>query len=172
MPASKWTRETVAAEAKKYKGVRDFKFGSRGAYEYAQRLGIVGEITAFMAEIEDADVLMARIEGELGSAARHAKVAKDMWDADPSPFYEPSNDPELISEGTYLDFDAQMNDQAAFERSDRALDHIEALKKHGTPQQVHEAWVMYLAYQTGEWEVDTVTMGISMQGEEQGGSND
>ena len=65
-----------------------------------------------------------------------------------------------------------MYDQGAEERSDRALDHIEALKEHGTPEQIHEAWVMYLNYQTGNWEVETGIAEIVIQGEEQGGSYD
>lgn len=170
MATRRWDFESVSVEARKYSKVVEFKYGSRGAYDWAERNGVVADVTAFMSEVTDGDKLMKRIEGELGSAARYAKVAKDIWDADPSPFFEPSDDPELISEGTYLDFDAQMHDQAAFERSDRALDHIEALQEHGTPQQIHEAWVMYLNYQTGNWEVETGIAGIDMQGEEHGGS--
>ena len=89
-----------------------------------------------------------------------------------SDFYVPKeHDPEAISAGTYLDFDAQMYDQSAEERSDRALDHIEQLQKYGTPEQIKEAWDLYLAYQTGKWEVPaTGIMGMSMPEEEQGGS--
>ena len=166
MPAAKWNRELVEAEARKYSRTVDFKRGSRGAYDWAERHGVLPEVTAFMSQFSDPSVLITKIAGELGSAARHAKVARDIWDADPSPFYEPSNDPELISEGTYLDFDAQMHDQAAVERSDRALDHIEQLQKHGTPEQVKEAWDMYLKYQTGGWKVDTGIIGINLQEKE------
>ena len=151
------------AEAQKYESYTDFKNRSRGAFKWAVRNGVINEVTAFMYEITDADILMQKINQELGSASRHAKVAHDIWEADPSPFYEPSDDPELISDGTYLDFDAQMHDQAAVERSDRALDHIEQLQKHGTPEQVQEAWDMYLKYQTGGWKVDTGIMGINLQ---------
>jgi hypothetical protein len=166
MPTLKWSLETVSAEARKYGTVREFKYGSSGAYKWAVRNEAVGEVTAFMYEITDPGVLMEKIEGELGSASRHAKVANDMWDADQSPFYEPSNDPESISDGTYMDFEAQMHDQASVERSDRALDHIEALKEHGTPEQVKAAWDLYLKYQTGTWEVKRRTIGIRTQGEE------
>jgi len=170
MPAAKWNFESASEEARKYTTKTEFKYGSSGAFEWAVRNGVLDDVTAFMFEVTSGGKLMERIEGELGSAARYAKVAKDIWDADPSPFFESSDDPELISEGTYLDFDAQMHDQAAFERSDRALDHIEALQGHGTPQQIHEAWVMYLNYQTGNWEVGSCDVGIVLQEEEQGGS--
>ena len=166
MPISKWNRELVDAEARKYKTYTDFKNGSRGAFKWALRNGVINEVTAFMYEITDPKTLMEKIEGELGSASRHAKVAYDMWHADPSPFYEPSSDPESISDGTYMDFEAQMHDQAGVERSDRALDHIEQLQKHGTPEQVQEAWDMYLKYQTGTWKVEGALIGIDMQGEE------
>jgi hypothetical protein len=170
MGTRRWDFESASAEARKYRKVVEFKYGSRGAYDWAERNGVLKDVTAFMFEVTSGDKLMERIEGELGSAARYSKVAKDMWDADPSPFFEASDDPELISEGTYMDFEAQMYDQAGWERSDRALDHIEALQKHGTPEQVKEAWDMYLKYQTGTWEVETGIVGISMQGEEHGGS--
>ena len=170
MPAAKWDFQSVSEEARKYTTKTKFKYGSSGAFEWAVRNGVLNDVTAFMSEVTDADRLLKNIEGELGSAARHAKVAKDMWDADPSPFFEASDDPELISEGTYMDFEAQMHDQAGIERSDRALDHIEQLQKHGTPEQVKEAWDMYLKYQTGTWEVGSCDAGIVMQGEEHGGS--
>ena len=166
MPAAKWDFESVCAEARKYEQVIDFKFGSRGAYNWAVRNNVVAEVTAFMSEITDPEVLLRKIEGELGSASRYAKTAHDIWDLDPSPFYEPSNDPESISDGTYLDFEAQMFDQAGMERSDRALDHIEALQKHGTPEQVQEAWAMYHKYQTGTWEAKGCDTEIYMQEEE------
>jgi hypothetical protein len=170
MPAAKWSFELVCEEARKYATKTEFKYGSSGAFEWSVRHGVLNDVTAFMSEVTDGDKLMDKIEQELGSASRHAKVAKDMWDADPSPFFEPSDDPELISDGTYMDFEAQMHDQAGWERSDRALDHIEALQKHGTPEQVKEAWDMYLKYQTGSWDVGSCDAGISMQGEEHGGS--
>ena len=161
-----WNLDSVLAEARKYEGITEFKYGSPGAYKWAVRNEVIGDVTAFMYEISDSEELMKRIEGDLGSAARYAKVAHDIWESEPSPFFEPSDDPELISEGTYLDFDAQMYDQAAHERSERALDHIEALQKHGTPEQVKAAWDLYLKYQTGTWEVDGALTGIYMQGEE------
>ena len=148
-----WNFGSVWAEARKYKSVRQFKYGSPGAYKWALRNDVLFEVTAFMSEITDPEVLLEKIEGELGSASRYAKVAYDMWESDPSPFYEPSNDPELISDGSYLDFEAQMYDQAGVERSERALDHIEALQKIGSPEQVQAAWDLYLKYQTGTWEV-------------------
>ena len=151
MPISKWNLELVEAEARKYKSYTEFKRGSRGAFKWAERNGVLGEVTAFMYEITDPDVLMQKITQELGTASRCAKVAGDIWNADPSPFFQPSDDPESISDGTYLDFDAQMYDQAAVERSDRALDHIQALQEHGTPEQLKAAWDMYLKYQTGTW---------------------
>ena len=170
MATRRWDFESVSVEARKYSKVVEFKYGSRGAYDWAERNGVVADVTAFMSEITDGDQLMKKIEQELGTAARHAKVARDMWDADPSPFFEASDDPEQISAGTYMDFEAQMYDQGAEERSDRALDHIEQLQKHGTPEQVKEAWDMYLAYQTGTWKVEGCDMEIDMQGEEHGGS--
>lgn len=151
MPAAKWNLELVAAEARKYKSYTEFKRGSRGAFKWAERNGALGEVTAFMYEISDPDVLMQRITQELGTASRCSKIAGDIWNAEPSLFFQPSDDPESISDGTYLDFDAQMYDQAGVERSDRALDHIEKLKEHGTPEQVEAAWDMYLSYQTGTW---------------------
>ena len=166
MPGPKWDFESVCAEARKYKSKTEFKYGSSGAYEWAVRNDVIDEVTRFMYEITDSALLLRKIEGELGSASRYAKTAYDLWQADPSPFFEPSDDPELISEGTYMDFEAQMFDQAAVDRSERALDHIEALQKHGTPEQVKAAWDMYLKYQTGTWEVGSCDAGIYMQGEE------
>ena len=166
MPVLKWDKDSVAAEARKYRTYTEFKNGSRGAFKWAVRNGVIKEVTAFMYEITDPDVLMQRIEQELGTAARHAKVARDIWDADPSPFFETSTDPESISDGTYLDFDAQMYDQTAHERSDRALDHIEQLKEYGTEAQVKRAWDLYLKYQTGGWEIEGALAEINMQGEE------
>lgn len=173
MTRRKWDLESVTAEARKYTKVIDFKCGSRGAYKWAERNGILKEITAFMSEVADAGELMSRIRQELGTAARHAKVAYDICE-NVSDFYVPKeHDPEAISAGTYLDFDAQMYNQAAEERSDRGLDHIEQLQKHGTPEQVTEAWDMYLKYQTGEWDVrkGAITE-IDMPEREQGGSYD
>ena len=117
--------------------------------------------------------LMTRIRQELGTAARHAKVAHDICE-NVSDFYVPKeHDPEAISAGTYLDFEAQMYDQAAEERGDQALDHIEALQKHGTPEQIKEAWDLYLKYQTGEWEVPKwCDAEINMPETEQGGSHE
>ena len=166
MPAAKWDFESVCAEARKYKTKTEFKYGSSGAFEWAVRNEVIDEVTAFMYEITNGDQLLRKIEGELGSASRYAKTAYDIWDADPSPFFEASDDPELITEGTYMDFEAQMFDQAAHERSDKALDAIEALQKHGTAEQIKEAWDLYLNYQTGSWDVEVPTSGISMQGEE------
>ena len=166
MPAAKWDFETACEEARKYSTKTEFKYGSSGAFEWAVRNGVLDEVTRFMYEITDPEVLLTKIEGELGSASRYAKTAYDLWEADPSPFYEPSDDPELITEGTYMDFEAQMFDQAGIERSGRALDHIEQLQKYGSPEQVKAAWDMYLKYQTGTWEVGSCDAGISMQGEE------
>ena len=176
MSKRRWNLESVEAEARKYTKVIDFKRGSRGAYDWAERSGVVKQVTAFMTEISDSAELMARVRQELGSAARHAKVASDMRES-VSDFYVPKeHDPEAVSAGTYLDFETQMHDQAAEERSERALDHIAALQKHGTPEQVEEAWGLYLKYQTGAWEIEssepTGIIGISMPAEEQGGSND
>ena len=158
--------DSVKAEARKYSTITEFKYGSPGAYKWAVRNGVADEVTAFMYEITDPAVLMRKIAQELGTASRHAKVASDIWDSDPSPFFEPSNDPESISDGTYLDFDAQMYDQVAHERSDRALDHIEELQKHGTPEQIQAAWDMYHKYQTGTWEAKGCDTEIYMQEEE------
>ena len=166
MPAAKWDFESVCKEARKYKTKTEFKYGSSGAWEWAVRNDVIEEVTGFMYEITDGQRLLERIEGELGSASRYAKTAYDIWDADPSPFFEASDDPEVITEGTYMDFEAQMFDQAAIDRSERALDHIEQLQKHGTEEQVKAAWDMYLKYQTGTWEVGSCDAGIYMQGEE------
>jgi hypothetical protein len=164
----KWDWESVQAEARKYTTVIGFKRGSRGAYDWAERNNMVKEATAFMHEIIDPAELLRRIEKELDSAKTYFMVSRDLQGRDRLP--QPEYDPEAISEGTYLDFDMQMNDQAAEERSDRALDHVEALQKHGTPEQIHEAWVMYLEYQSLSTGVKTGITGIDMQGEEQGGS--
>jgi hypothetical protein len=167
MSRRQWDWPSAQEEARKYTTVREFKYGSRGAYEWAERNGVLKDVTAFMRpEITDSEKLLERVRGELGSAARYAKAAYDIWEADPSPFFEASDDPELITEGTYMDFEAQMFDQAAHERSDRALDAIELLQKHGTPEQVKEAWDLYLSYQEGRWRIDTGTSGIVLQGEE------
>lgn len=173
MQRRKWDLSLVTAEARKYTKVVDFKHSSRGAYKWAERNGILKDITAFMSEVNDPAELMTRIRQELGTAARHGKVAKDICD-NVSDFYVPADqDPEAVSAGTYLDFDAQMYDQAAEERSDRALDHIEALREHGTPEEINEAWALYLKYQTKEWDVPRgAIIEINMPEKEQGGSND
>ena len=113
MRPRRWDFESVTAEARKYTKVIDFKARSRGAYKWAERNGVLKDVTAFMSEVTDAEELIARIRQELGTAARHAKVAHDICES-VSDFYVPSeHDPEAISAGTYLDFDAQMYDQAA-----------------------------------------------------------
>jgi hypothetical protein len=168
MPAAKWNYELVRAEALKYSKSIDFRNGSRGAYDWADRKGFLPELTAIMKEVTDPIELLTRIKGELGSAARDAKVAKDITD-NVSDFYVPTeHDPEQISAGTYLDFEAQMYDQSAEERSDRALDHIQSLQKYGTAEQIREAWDLYLKYQTGEWKVGTGATGIDIAGNETG----
>ena len=48
MPAPKWDYDSVAAEASKYSRTLDFKKGSRGAYDWAERNGVVKELTAGM----------------------------------------------------------------------------------------------------------------------------
>ena len=166
MGRSVWNYGSVWAEARKYSTITEFKYGSPGAYKWAVRNGVADEVTAFMYEITNGDKLLHKIEGELGSASRYAKTAYDIWESGPSPFFEASDDPELITEGTYMDFEAQMFDQAAVDRSERALDHIEQLQKHGTEEQVKAAWDMYLKYQTGTWEIKGCDAGIYMQGEE------
>lgn len=173
MNRRKWDLESVTTEARKYAKVVDFKAGSRGAYKWAERNGMLKDVTAFMSEVTDVEELMTRIKQELGSAARSAKIAHDICE-NVSDFYVPKDqDPEAISAGTYLDFDAQMYDQAAEERSDRALDHIEQLQKHGTPEQVKEVWDLYLKYQTKEWKVSKgAIIEIDMPETEQGGSYD
>ena len=45
MARTKWNWELVQEEAKKYEGVRAFKVGSSGAYEWAERNGILAEVT-------------------------------------------------------------------------------------------------------------------------------
>ena len=171
MSQRRWDLESVTAEARKYSKVVDFKYGSRGAYDWAERNGMIKEVTAFMSKVTDPKVLMSRIRQELGTAARHAKVAYDICE-NVSEFYVPKeHDPEAVSAGTYLDFDAQMYDQVAEERSERALEHIEALQEHGTPDQVREAWDLYLKYQTGRWEVPKGAIAeINIPETEHGGS--
>ena len=165
----KWNLESVTEEARKYSSITEFKYGSSGAYKWALRKNLIKEVTSFMSEVTDPSELLKRIKGELGSAARDAKVAKDITE-NVSDFYVPAeHDPEQISAGTYLDFEAQMYDQCAEERSERALDHIEALQKYGTPEQVKEAWDLYLMYQTGEWEIEKrCDAGIDVAGRETG----
>ena len=55
-----WCR-CVAKVAIKYKTYTDFKNGSRGAFKWAVRNGVIKEVTAFMWEITDADILMRKI---------------------------------------------------------------------------------------------------------------
>ena len=172
MGKSKWDLESVKTEARKYTKAIDFKYGSRGAYDWAERNGMIKEVTAFMFKVTDPKKLMSRIRQELGTAARHAKVAYDICE-NVSEFYVPKeHDPEAVSAGTYLDFSAQMYDQVAEERSDRALEHIESLQEHGTPEQIKEAWDLYLKYQTGRWEVPTGIAEINIPETEHGGSYD
>jgi len=165
----KWNLESVTEEARKYSSITEFKYGSSGAYKWAVRHDFIKEVTDFMFMVTDPKELLNKIKGELGSAARDAKVAKDITD-NVSDFYVPTeHDPEQISAGTYLDFEAQMYDQSAEERSDRALDHIQALQKYGTSEQVKEAWDLYLKYQTGEWKIEKgCDTGIYVAGKETG----
>ena len=168
MPAAKWNYELVRAEALKYSKGIDFRKGSRGAYDWADRKGFLPELNALMKEITDPKELLTRIRQELGTAARHAKVAKDITE-NVSDFYVPTeHDPEQISAGTYVDFEAQMYDQCAEERSDRALDHVQALQKYGTAEQIREAWDLYLQYQTGEWKVGSGGIEITVEEKETG----
>lgn len=46
MPAPKWDYQSAAAEARKYDGVTAFKYGSSGAYGWAERHGVLKKITA------------------------------------------------------------------------------------------------------------------------------
>ena len=173
MTRRRWDFESVKAEARRYSGITDFKYGSPGAYKWAVRHGLESDVMGFMSEITSASDLMSRIKGELGSAARDSKVCIDIC-KNVSDFYVPKeHDPEAVSAGTYLDFDAQMYDQSAEERSGRALDHIEALQKHGTPEQVREAWDLYLKFQTGRWSFGGgCDAGIDIPETEHGGSYD
>ena len=173
MTRRRWDFESVTAEARKYTKVIDFKEGSRGAYKWAERHDVLKDVTAFMTEITDPKKLMGRIRQELGTAARHNKVAYDIRE-NVSEFYVPKeHDPEAVSAGNYLDFDAQMYDQVAEERSERALEHIEALQEHGTPEQIRKAWDFYLKYQTGRWEIPKGAIAeIYIPETEQGGSYD
>ena len=167
-----WDMESVTAEARKYSTVRAFKHGSRGAYKWAQRNNMMAEVTGFMSDVTCPRKLMERIDGELGSAARYAVVAKRMTDDEPFEFRPVDSDPEAIGSGTFMDFDAQMYDQAAEERSDKALDALEMMQEHGTPEQVAEAWGMYLDYQRGNyerWVNRGATSGKSMKAKRQGG---
>jgi hypothetical protein len=147
-----WDLASVREEARKYSTVRSFKDSSRGAYKWAQRHGMVADVTAFMSEITCPRTLLDRIDGELGSAARYAVVAKRLTEDEPFECRPVDSDPEAISDGNFMDFEAQMYDQSSEERSDKALDAIEALQNHGTPEQVGEAWGMYLDYQRGNYE--------------------
>lgn len=146
-----WDLASVSEEARKYSTVRAFKEKSRGAYKWAQRHGVVEEVTAFMSEITCALALLDRLDGELGSAARYAVIAKRMTEDEPFEYRPVESDPEAISDGNFMDFNAQMYDQAAEERSDKALDALGALKQYGTPEQAAEAWDMYLDYQSGNY---------------------
>ena len=49
---SLWNEKSVAKEAKKYKGRRDFKYGSRGAFGYAKRNGILDTVCEHMLSIK------------------------------------------------------------------------------------------------------------------------
>ena len=108
----------MCEEARKYKTITEFKFGSPGAYNWAVRNGVAEEVTAFMYEIKEPDVCCARSRASLApplaTPRRHTTSGTT---SHPSSLVT-SDDPELISEGTYMDFEAQMFDQAAIERSD------------------------------------------------------
>lgn len=167
-----WDIESVTAEARKYSTVRAFKDGSRGAYKWAQRNDMVAEVTAFMSEVTCPTTLLQRIDGELGSAARYAVVAIKITDDEPFEYRVIESDPEAISDGNFMDFQGQIYDQAAQERSEKALDAVEALQEHGTPEQVAEAWDMYLDFQRGNyerWVNRGATSGKGMPAEKQGG---
>ena len=60
MPVLKWDKESVATEARKYKTYTEFKNGSRGAFKWAVRNGVINEVTAFMYEITNPDVLLEK----------------------------------------------------------------------------------------------------------------
>ena len=55
------------------------------------RNDVIDEVTVTRS---DGQRLLDRIEGEL-LQVRYAKTAYDIWDADLSPFFEPSDDPEV-----------------------------------------------------------------------------
>ena len=167
-----WDLASVTEEARKYSTVRAFKDNSRGAYKWAQRHEVVAAITAFMYEITCPRTLLERIDGELGSAARYAVVAKRLTDDDPFEYRPVESSPEAISDGNFMDFEAQMYDQSSEERSDKALDAIDSLQQYGSPEQVTEAWDMYLDYQRGNyerWVKRGATSGKSMPANKQGG---
>lgn len=168
MSARKWDLETATAEAKKYSGITEFKYGTPGAYKWVVRNGFEKEVFGFSSD--DPVKLLSIIRGELGSASRDAKVCRDMCKYESDFYVTKEHDPESISAGTYLDFEAQMYDQSAEERSDRALNYIEKLQECGTAEQIKKAWDMYLRYQSGTWSVEGCDAGIYMQEEEQGGS--
>ena len=116
--------------------------------------------------------LLERIDGELGRPQRYAVVAKRITDDELFEYRPVEPDPEAISDGNFMDFEAQMYDQASEERSDKALDAIDALQQHGTPERVAEAWGMYLDFQRGNyerWVKRGCTSGKSKPADEQGG---
>ena len=167
-----WDIASVTQEARKYRTVREFKYGTPGAYKWAVRNGVVADITSFMSEVTCPRTLLERIDGELGSAARYAVVAKRITDDEPFEYRPVEPDPEAISDGNFMDFEAQMYDQASEERSDKALAAIDALQQHGTPERVAEAWGMYLDFQRGNyerWVKRGCTSGKSKPADEQGG---
>ena len=165
-----WTLERVTEEARKYKKVTDFKRGSRGAYNWAVRNGVVKDVTDFMMKPTDPDLLFRRFESELFAAHRNKMIAKKLMDEEPFEYAQPSDDPEEISAGTYMDFEIQMFDQTAEERSAKALDCLEALQKYGTTGHVKRAWDLYLQYQKGTMKYQRAISATYMQGEEHGGS--
>lgn len=156
----KWDFNSVQKLAQKYDNATQFRKECRAAYEWAQRAGVIKEITQHMKVTTDPLALMKKIEGELGSARRYFFVANKMQNTDPTSPRE--HDDESISDGVHLDFELSMYDQCAEERSARAVELIGQLQKVGTPEQIQQAWDLYLDYQ----ELSCGNYGTFMPGQE------
>lgn len=141
----KWCYDTAAEEALKYERVIDFKAGCISAYRWAERNGMLQDVTRHMRRVTNPVDLMQKIESELNSARRNLLIARGMQKTDATTPKE--YDPEAISPGKPIDHDVGLYDQVAQERSERALEHIKKLQEVGTESMILEAWTLYREFQ-------------------------
>lgn len=124
-----WTEERIYEEALKHDSIASLRENGTGAYKAAKRLGISTD--DLLLHSQDPDILMGRIDKEVGSIRRVRGVAYKVQAAG----------------GVFCQETAWLYDQLAYEREDRLLCNIERLQKMGEADLVRQAWEAYHAHQ-------------------------